>query len=306
MIAATPVPSKILEELVARVRTGDCILFLGAGVHYPPPEGSLYNYPAQKAPPIGSALAKLLAEDCDFGKVLPNDPVHDLQRVSLCYETTQGLGRKSLVDALVKHIVDGKEPSPALRMLAALPFKIILTTNYDPLFEKALREQGKEVEPLIYDPTPEAVTRDPINDPTPERPLLFKIHGDLTRRESIVITDEDYIGFVQRMSEKDRNHPVPETIRFRIQKWPMLFVGYSLRDYNLRLLIRTLRWKVDPADTPNAYSVDPYPDLLIQRVWQDSRRFVTFFAQNLWTFVPWLYREILDKDFPPDGRSDER
>ena len=116
-----------------------------------------------------------------------------------------------------------------------------------------------------------------------------------------MITDEDYIGFVQRMSEKDGTHPVPQTVRYRIKKWPMLFVGYSLRDYNLRLLIRTLRWKVDAADTPSAFSVDPYPDLLIRRVWQDSRRLVTFFAQNLWTFVPWLHREVLGREYPPDA-----
>src|SRR5215213_9406361 len=214
MIAAETVPSKVREELVARVRTGDCILFLGAGAHYQPPEGSPYKYPAHKAPPTGSALAELLAKDCDFDKVLPKDKVDDLQRVSLCYETTQGLGRSSLVDALGKHIAEGKEPSPALRMLAALPFKIILTTNYDRLFERALREQGKEVEPLIYDPTPGSAPLDSSDDPSPDRPLLFKIYGDLSRGESIVISEEDHFGFVQRMSELTTN-PIPATVRFR-------------------------------------------------------------------------------------------
>ncbi|MES1242483.1 MAG: SIR2 family protein, partial [Acidobacteriota bacterium] len=121
-------------------------------------------------------------------------------------------------------------------------------------------------------------------------------------RDSVVITDEDYIGFVQRMSDKDPKNPVPETVRFRLRRWPILFVGYSLRDYNLRLLIRTLRWRVDEANVPTAYAVDPFPDPLILRVWQDSRRFVTFFAENLWTFVPWLYREVTGQDFPADER----
>ncbi|MES1244172.1 MAG: SIR2 family protein, partial [Acidobacteriota bacterium] len=125
---------------------------------------------------MGSALAKELAKDCDFEKTLPNDPVWDLQRVSLCYQTTQGLGRKELVDALCRHLDEGKEPSPALRMLAGLPFKILVTTNYDSLLERALRSWGKQVEPLTYHPDPKMTAQDPIEDPSSQRPLLFKIH----------------------------------------------------------------------------------------------------------------------------------
>jgi hypothetical protein len=292
----------LLNDLVEHVRRGDCILFLGSGVHVPPPEDSPYSYPEAQRPPMSSALASLLARDCEFEKVVPHDSVSDLQRVSLCYETTQGLGRKSLIDALIHYLDDGKEPSPVLRMLAALPFKIILTTNYDRLFEKALHGCGKQVETLVYDPTPYSKTQDPIEDPTPDRPLLFKIYGDLTRFESIVITDEDHIGFVQRMSERQATHPVPTTICFRMRTWPMLSLGYSLRDYNLRLLIRTLLWEVDPSAIPQIYSVDPFPDPLILRVWQNSRHMITFLAESLWTFTPWLYREIVGSDFPPDER----
>lgn len=302
MIPAAPGSPKLLNDLVEHVRRGDCILFLGAGAHVPPPEDSPYSYPEAQRPPMGNALASLLARDCEFEKVVPHDSVSDLQRVSLCYETTQGLGRKSLIDALTRYLEVGKEPSPLLRMLAALPFKIILTTNYDRLFEKALHGCGKQVEALIYDPIPGIQAKDSVEDSMPDRPLLFKIYGDLTRPESVVITDEDYIGFVQRMSETEATHPLPPTVRFRMRKWPMLFVGYSLRDYNLRLLIRTLLWKVDPSTIPRSYSVDPYPDPLILKVWQNQRGLVSFLAQSLWTFTPWLYHEIVGNDFPLDER----
>ena len=64
-----------------------------------------------------------------------------------------------------------------------------------------------------------------------------------------------------------------------MKRWPTLFVGYSLRDYNLRLLFRTLRWRIDPANFPRAFSVDRTPDPLILEVWQNQRRFITFIAQ---------------------------
>ena len=284
-------PPKAVEELVSRVKRGDCILFLGAGVHAPPPPNSKYVYPEEERPPLGGELARRLADECEFEKQLPFDRPDDLQRISLCYENTPGLGRKALVDALIRELRDGKEPSPALRMLAALPFKIIVTTNYDQLFEKALHDAGKSEVRLVYNPA-YTTFNDDYMDPSSERPLLFKIHGDLDHRESIVITDEDYIGFVQRMSEKEQCHPVPETVRFHMKKWPTLFMGYSLRDYNLRLLFRTLRWQVDPANVRICYSVDMSPDPLILKVWQDQRRFVTFLSKNLWVFAPWLYNEV--------------
>ncbi len=123
------------------------------------------------------------------------------------------------------------------------------------------------------------------------------MHGDLEDGASIVISDEDYIRFIQRMTDKDPYHPVPETVRYRMKRWPTLFIGYSLRDYNLRLLFRTLRWGVDLADFPKCFALDPKPDPLIMHVWQDREAYVAFVRYDLWKFVPRVYRDIMGKDF---------
>jgi SIR2-like domain len=283
---------KALEELVARIKTGESILFLGAAVHAPPPSDSPYIYPEQQRPPLGEKLAEMLAKDCAFEQQCPGESPCDLQRVSLCFETTPGLGRKSLVDSVEAYLKGGKKPSPVLKMLAALPFKIIITTNYDQLLDDALRESGKGPFRIVYSPRLGEPTEDMTGDPTEKQPLVFKMHGDLEHRESIVITDEDYITFVQRMMEKDPAYPVPMTIRYRMNRWPTVFVGYSLRDYNLRLLFRTLRWRVDKAEVPPSFAVDRNPDPLILKVWQDERKFITFVTQDIWTFVPWLFEQV--------------
>ena len=83
--------------LVDSVRDGRCILFLGAGVHFPPPDGSPFTYPEEERPPLGRALAVQLAADCNFAKVVP-DELPTLQRVSLCYE--KELGRLNLVEQI--------------------------------------------------------------------------------------------------------------------------------------------------------------------------------------------------------------
>jgi hypothetical protein len=238
-----------------------------------------------------------LAEECGFHDKLPNDLVRDLQRVSLCHEKTPGLGRAKLIASLNSYLMEGKKPSPLLKMLAAMPFRIIVTTNYDRLTEIALRQREKDPTVFVYDPNSDNPTRDVAADPDDMHPLLFKMHGDLEQKDSIVITDEDYIAFVQRMADKDTTYPIPFSIRFRMKQWRTLFVGYSLRDYNLRLLFRTLRWRLDPANFPNSFSIDLHPDPLILQVWQNERQAITFLAQDLWTFVPLLYREIQGKEY---------
>jgi hypothetical protein len=192
-------------------------------------------------------------------------------------------------------------------MLAALPFPIIVTTNYDQLFERALQNtrlaNGKMKDPKIhiYDPKKKKDDEDdeiPL-DPSPDEPIVLKLHGDIKKRDSIVVTEEDYITFIQRMSDKHL-HPVPQNIRARLHTWRVLFIGYSLKDYNLRLLLRTLRWKVDPANLPLSFSVDPKPDDLIVEVWQrGEKKIVNFIEQDLWDFVPALYREVKGADYQP-------
>lgn len=286
-----------LRALIDAVKSKRCILFLGAGVHVPPPEDSQYKYPPDERPPLGSKLAEILDKKCGYSNLFPNEKnALDLQRVSLCFETEPYLGRNELVKELKLNLAGNKKASPALKMLAELPFPIIVTTNYDSLLESALRPK-KDPVIFVYNPKPNGNTPDYDGDPTENRPLVFKMHGDLDKPESIVITDEDYITFVQRMSDKIKQQPIPETVLYRMGRWPTLFVGYSMHDYNLRLLFRTLRWKIDEARFPRSYSIDFRPDPLILKVWQDKRGFITFVNQNLWTLIPELYKEVMGKEF---------
>ncbi len=293
------------DALVSRVKAGSCILFLGSGANAPPLD-SPDAYPAAQRPPVGGDLAERLADHFGFADAMPGETPRDLTRVAMYVEIEPRLGgRNGLLDRLdvLLRGVDGDrtQPSVALRMLAALPFKIIVTTNYDLLFDRALRESGKEPRVLAYNPE-EGVRPPDYPDPTPEAPLLFKMHGDLNHRSSIVITDEDYITFVQRMADKDQAHPVPETVRYRMAQWPTLFVGYSLRDYNLRLLFRTLRWRLDVSEIPISFAIDRRPDPLILKVWQDQRSIVAFLTADLWAFAPELYRAVTGRDYGVSDR----
>ena len=106
-------------------------------------------------------------------------------------------------------------------------------------------------------------------------------------------------GLRERIESVQGRDAVPLLLFDQFEELATLFVGYSLLDYNLRLLFKTLRWRVDPARLPAAFSVDLSPDPLIVAIWDEQRRFVKFISQDVWTFVPALYREVLGEDMPP-------
>lgn len=284
-----------MKDVATAVEKGQCLLFLGAGVHCAPPDGSPYAYPEEERPPLGSALSERLAEKCDLTAKYPHESPKNLQRTSLFFETMKG--RKQLVDEIKAAVQTGKRPSPILRGLAELGFPLVITTNFDQLLERALTDTGREPHVTVYSPDSSDPTDDYL-DPTSQSPFVFKFHGDVAHEESIVVTDEDYIQFVLRMTDVAPYYPVPMTFRFHFQKWPTLFVGYSLIDYNLRLLFKTLRWRIDKAKMPDTYSVDHHPDPLIFDVWYSQRRYLKFITQDVWTFVPSLYGMVLGREMP--------
>jgi hypothetical protein len=285
------------DKLVTLINSRDCILFLGAGVHYPPPSDSRYNYPEEQRPPLAGALAESLAAKCSFAETCPGESNRNLPRVALCYEHRHR--RRQLIEEIRLAVDDHTEPSPVIRALAELPFPLVMTTNYDRLFERALQRLPEEKRPEveIYNPERFRRPRD-YRRATAERPFVFKVHGDVSASESIVVTDEDYITFVMRMNEPEGTHPIPQTFRYQLNNLATLFVGYGLLDFNLRLLFRTMHWKLDDSERPETYSVDVHPDPLVSDEWKREHG-LRFIVEDVWSFLPRLYRAVLGREMSP-------
>ena len=289
--------SSTIASIAEKVAAGQCILFLGAGVHAPPPADTGYSYPEAERPPMGSDLSLHLAQMSGFQKRYPKGSGTNLQRVAFDFELKEGNGRKALIDEIERQVDVGKKPSPIIRALAELKFPLVITTNFDQFFERALIRVDKSPFVSFYRKNPFMVTEAPGTF-SAQQPFLYKIHGDIKHAESVVVTDEDYIDFVLRMSDRDPYHPVPETFRYYFKVWPTLFLGYSLMDYNLRLLFKTLRWNVDNSKFPGTFSVDPFPDPALVKVYSQQQSYVTFIIQDVWKFVPDLYQRVTGREMP--------
>jgi hypothetical protein len=299
-----------VDQIVEKVTKGECVLFLGSAVHSPPPLIPDIIYPKDKRPAIGSELSLKLAAQSRFSNTFCGEDARNLQRVALHYEMI--LHRNVLVDKVRELVHDDKEPSPMLELLARLKFPLVITTNYDQLFEKAIQNAKKGFTRCVY--TPERNKRNLVRDyclgedahsaaghtrprqgTDPQNPFILKIHGDIVEDPgSLVITDEDYVTFVLRMGQKGNFNPVPKVVLEKLSTWPTLFIGYSLKDYNLRLLFKTLRWSLDSATIRPMYSIDLRPDPLIREYWDDHKRYVSFIVTDLWKFIPRLYAKVPD------------
>ena len=98
----------------------------------------------------------------------------------------------------------------------------IITTNYDSLLERSTSPNAK-----LFS----VVAKDSDLLLTQNDRYIVKMHGDLSAPESIILKESDYINYEQ-------THPLITTfIRSLLINHVFLFIGYSLNDYNLNLII---------------------------------------------------------------------
>lgn len=298
-----------------KIKAGKAILFMGAAVHCPPPQGFEEFYSEALRPPMGKELERILAAQ------LPPDLVRNrsLSWISQLYELL--VSRPELIQK-VYSALNNKAPSPIVKALAKMNFQYIITTNYDNLFEEALRNAGREkFKKGIYKPNRppdrEATLDVPLEKITYHEPFLYKIHGDIEdvyplengkrkyepSKDAIVLTDEDYIHFILRMADKSslnegvNFNPIPSaftTVLADPNDITIVFIGYSLLDYNLRLLFKSALWGKDMAAQLRKWSVDLYPDETSLKIFDKYN--ITFIQKNAWSVIPFLYNHIEGKD----------
>jgi hypothetical protein len=238
----------------------------------------------------------------------------DLARLAL--ELDVRLGRPSLNRFLVEAIPDQDyEPSPLLRALARLPFRLIITTNYDRLMEKALedenkvrREEGREEKDfMVVTHQYEVGFATTMNEVLSayEGLVLYKIHGSLSEHlpgvgeaneetnslEKLIITEDDYIEFLTIISDAERT--VPPWVKRHLQHSTLLFFGYSLEDWDFRVIYKSLIESLLRDQKERSYAFQRNP----QRYWRDFwyGKGITICDMNHYVFAA-----DLDRHFP-DG-----
>jgi hypothetical protein len=217
-----------------------------------------YAYPAREM--------KLDCPSC-HAQVRVAEEALDLLRVSQYVAAVAGDSRDLYRE--LHRVFDADYPATsAHRFLATLPAVLarkgypqrqllVVTTNYDDLMERAFREAGQPFDTLTYrasgeyrgrffhtPPEGEAKLIENPNNYTEvsveQRPVVLKIHGAVNRgrdweKDSYVIREDDYIEYLACTTEI--NSVLPATVGKKLKLSHLLFLGYSLSDWNLRVIL---------------------------------------------------------------------
>jgi hypothetical protein len=120
------------------------------------------------------------------------------------------------------------------------------------------------------------------------RPVILKLHGGVDPAperawESFVITEDDYIDYLPR---SDLAAAVPVGLAARLRRSHFLFLGYGMREWNLRLVLNRL-WAGTPVNY-RSWAVAPAAPPLERAFWRS--RDVDLFEAPLEEYVDALAR----------------
>ena len=241
--------------------TGRVTPFLGAGANRcGRPEGESFRKGLYL--PDGRELADSIA--AEFG-VTEEEKEYDLLQISQ-YVSLMSPDESELGTYLHKVFDAPYPPTHVHTFLAGLPGRLrenglpsndqlIVTANYDDTLERTFDEAGEQYDLVSYyegrfvhwAPGANRATDEPevIEDPQSyhridedEGIVVLKVHGLVHAKwETFVITEDDYIDYLTRT---DLSRLLPVNIVNRLKRSSFLFLGYSLRDWNIRAILHAL------------------------------------------------------------------
>jgi len=272
-----------------RLLSGSVVPFLGAGINLcERPDEQAWAY--GKYLPDSRELAVHLAGQLDY----PGQDRDNLLRVSQYLDVKLGIGP---VYETLHDVFDADyDLTPVHLLLASLPelirqyrpdgprvFPLYVTTNYDDGLERAFQsvdepydlvtyiaegpQQGKFLHTApdgssTYIMMPNTYTSLKGN----ERPVIAKIHGAVGRtldsEDSFVVTENHYISYLSRT---EISQLIPINISKRLMKSHFLFMGYSLRDWNLRVILQRI-WSGGGLSY-RSWAIQPGPERIDEQAW---------------------------------------
>jgi hypothetical protein len=215
--------------LMKRIKDGRCTPFLGAGVY-------------SEGPSLRSSVAKTWATEKNY----PFSDSDDVARVARYLNVEYGDAEYAsglYVDELRKvPLPNFDDPNEPYHILARLPLPIYITTNYDDMMEQALAKNQRDVKPDLCKWVKGLDDISPLAEegfqPNVANPSVFHLYGYMKTQQSMVMSEDDYFQFLISVSKDPEL--IPKRIQQAITGTSLMLLGYSLEDWDFRILFHFL------------------------------------------------------------------
>lgn len=199
------------ESLFELIRKEEVVLFVGAGL-------SIYA-----GFPSGNELKKIFIENLTLKEKENIDLEQKLDGLTEDIYRIKGNNKNFLIEVLNKTFNKDAKSLKTHILLSKIPhFKTIITTNYDKLFEEAYRSKCQLI-----------INEKQISNIDKTKSQIFKVHGDLSNPDSIILKKSDYNNFFKENSENSLFWTV---LKERISTKNVAFLGYGLEDSNIEVI----------------------------------------------------------------------
>jgi len=177
--------------------------------------------------------------------------------------------------------------------------QLIVTTNYDDVLERAFYDENESFDLVYYEAKGQQrgkfihrkyvmSSKDkpvwPLHDveayliekpkeyfelALDQRTVILKIHGTVNRptvnfdQDSYVVTEDHFIDY---LTHTEINDLLPKTLAVKLYRSHFLFLGYALRDWNLRVILYRL-WQQRELSF-KSWAIQLEPDAIDQEFWK--------------------------------------
>ena len=282
---------EIPHNLLNAVQSGEAVLVLGAGASL----GALS--PDGKKAPSSAELGSAIAERF-LGNQYSDLPLSTVAELAISESNLY------TVQEFIREFFQDIGPAPFHMLLPTFKWAGLATTNFDLVVERAYEQRQGRAQNLV--PFIKNGTRIEEKLKSPRSLGLLKLHGCITRTSDptipLILTVDQYI-----THKKGRNR-LFEHLEDLSYEHPLVFVGHSLRDPDIRQILLELG---NSEERPRYYTVTPAMTPPEQRFW-DGKRITplvgTFeeFLSTLDNDLPSIFRGVTATPVLPDLPIAER
>ena len=205
------------KHITDLIRKEEVTLFAGAGFSL--------NAGAPSCSDIISSIKEELTEQ-ELNKI-PKSKAYDLAYISDFFISSRSGGKNQLIRLLSNLMRFDRNDLTVHQQLAHIPhFHNIITTNYDTLIEDAFNQYGMGCQVIRNDKDCTQIDN--------TLPSIFKIHGDMSTPDNLIISTSDYNGYFNNR----KNPNMWDLIKSQVLTDNILFIGYSIKDSNILDIIR--------------------------------------------------------------------